>query len=203
MTATALRSLFGALKARRRIFVNPIGEVHIASLARSPVLGLDTASRFSLLADLERADHRLLVLLAGVHAMTRADILGTQLDDVNLDAATIVVRGTTRPISPIVGEHAAAWLGARTERWPFSANPHFFVTKNSALGIGPASTSWFNEAFTHLSATAAELRADRLLVEANESRGDALRLVQLFGISPSSAMRYCAGWQLESETDER
>jgi integrase len=203
MIATALRSLFGALKARRRIFVNLTGDVHIARLPRSPVLGLDTASRLSVLASLERPDHRLVVLLAGVHAMTRADILGAQLDDVNLDAATIVVRGTTRPISPLVGEHAAAWLRARTERWPFSANPHLLVTKHSALGIGPSSTSWFNEAFSHFSTTGAELRADRLLAEANESRGDPLRLVRLFGVSPSCAMRYCAGWQLESETDER
>ncbi|MHB8246458.1 MAG: hypothetical protein ACYDGN_14140 [Acidimicrobiales bacterium] len=203
MTATALRSLFGALKARRRIFVNPIGGVHLARLPRPPVLGLDAASRLSLLASLERADHRLVVLLAGVHAMTRADILGAQLDDVDLAAATIVVRGITRPISPLVGEHAAVWLRARADRWPFSANPHLLVTKRSALGIGRPSTAWFNDAFKNLPVTGAELRADRLLAEANESRGDSLRLVRLFGLSPGCAMGYCAGWQLDSETDGR
>ncbi|MHB1510857.1 MAG: hypothetical protein ACYCST_19360 [Acidimicrobiales bacterium] len=200
MTATALRSLFGALKARRRIFVNPIGAVHLPRSARSPVLGLDAEARLSLLASLERPDHRLVVLLAGVHAMTRADILGTQLDDVDLAAATIVVRGVTRPISPLVGEHAAAWLRARASRWPFSANPHLLITKHSALGLRPSSVGWFNDAFKALPVTAAELREDRLLAEANDSRGDSLRLVRLFGLSPGCAMRYCAGWPLEAES---
>lgn len=132
--------------------------------------------------------------------MTRADILGTQLDDVDLAAATIVVRGVTRPISPLVGEHAAAWLRARASRWPFSANPHLLITKHSALGLRPPSVGWFNDAFKALPVTAAELREDRLLAEANDSRGDSLRLVRLFGLSPGCAMRYCAGWPLEAES---
>jgi hypothetical protein len=40
--------------------------------------------------------------------------------------------------------------------------------------------------------TARDLRADRLLAEAQASGGDPLRLAHLFGISDPTAIRYCA-----------
>jgi hypothetical protein len=40
--------------------------------------------------------------------------------------------------------------------------------------------------------TARDLRADRLLAEAQASGGDPLRLAHLFGISDAAAIGYCA-----------
>lgn len=91
---------------------------------------------------------------------------------------------------PVV-DHVVAWLGVRRQRWPRSANPHLLVTEKSAYGLGSVSTGYFKGVFASLPTTAAGLRADRLLGEAVESGGDALRLVRLFGLSPSAAMRYC------------
>ena len=43
-----------------------------------------------------------------------------------------------------------------------------------------------------LGITAQDLRADRLLAEAQASGGDPLQLTHLFGISDPTAIRYCA-----------
>lgn len=136
LTAVALRSLFSALKARRRIFVDPARSVRARRLPQTSVLRLDASSRSSLLRTLVRSDHRLVVLLAGVHAMTRADIIGSKLEEVDLDASTIKVRGTSRPLSPAVEGHVIDWLRVRAECWPRSANPHLLVTGKSAYGVG-------------------------------------------------------------------
>ena len=49
--------------------------------------------------------------------------------------------------------------------------------------------------------TAQDLRADRLLAEAQASGGDPLRLAHLFGISDPTAIRYCA--ELDSTAPPR
>ncbi len=192
MTAVALRSLFKTLKSRRLIFSDPTRALSPGRFPSTPVLGLDPPSRSMLLSSLERADQRLVVLLAGVHALSRADIMGLHLDDIDLDAETIEVRGHRRPLERLVADHAVAWLEIRRQRWPRSANPHLLVTEKSAYGIGPVSTGYFKGVFARLPTTAADLRADRLLAEAVDSGADPLRLVRLFGLSPAAAMRYCA-----------
>jgi len=190
MTAVALRSLFGALKARRLVFADPARAIKPGRFPITPVLGLDDWSRSTLLSRATRADHALVILLAGVHALTRADIVGLTLDDVDLEAATITVRGRRRPLDRLVREHVVSWLEMRRERWPGSANPHLLVTYQSAYGTGPVSTAYFKGVFAGLPTTVAALRADRLLGEAAAGNGDPLRLVNLFGLSPAGAMRY-------------
>lgn len=192
MTAVALRSLFKTLKSRRMIFSDPTTALSPGRFPSTPVLGIDPPSRSMLLSSLERADQRLVVLLAGVHALSRADIMGLRLDDVDLDAETIEVRGHRRPLERLVANHVVAWLEIRRQRWPGSANPHLLVTEKSAYGVGPVSTGYFKAVFVRLPTTAADLRADRLLAEAVDSGADPLRLVRLFGLSPAAAMRYCA-----------
>lgn len=197
-TTVALRSLFGALKDRRLVFVDPTRALGPGRFPQVPVLGLDASSRSSLLSKLDRPDHRLVVLLAGVHALSRADMCTLTLDDVDLDAKTIVVRGTRRPLDRIVEGHVVDWLRIRRDRWPRSANPHLLVSYKSAYGIGPVSVGYFKGVFANLPTTAAGLRADRLLAEANDGGGDPLRLVRLFGLSHAGALRYCTSSELDT-----
>jgi hypothetical protein len=82
-TLVALRSLFKVLKSRRVIFTDPARSVHPGRFPSEPVLGLDPETRRRLLADTRRLDHRLVVLLAGVHALTRADITALRLEEVD------------------------------------------------------------------------------------------------------------------------
>ena len=199
ITAVALRSLFAALKLRRLVFVDPARTVKPGRFPRAPVLGLDDHARTSLLSQLDRVDHRLVVLLAGVHALTRADMLALKLDDLDLDAAVMTVRDARRPLDRLLVDTIVAWLTERRRRWPASANPHLLVTFKSAYGLGPASTGYITKIFKPLPTTAAGLRADRLLDEARASGGDAIRLVRLFGLSPETAVRYCNELDLTTE----
>lgn len=198
ITAVALRSLFAALKARRMVFVDPAQTVKPGRFPRTPVIGLDANARMTLLAALTRADHRVVVLLAGVHALTRADIIALRLDDIDLDAAVITVRGTRRHLDRLLAATILAWLTERQQRWPASANPHLLVSYKSVYGLGPVSTAYVTRVFTQLPTNAAGLRADRLLDEAHACGGDPLRLVGLFGLSDDTAVRYCAEATLDT-----
>lgn len=191
LTAVALRSLFAALKARRMVFSDPARLVQPGGFPTSAVLGLDADTRSSLLARLERADHRLVVLLAGVHALTRAQMIALRLDDVDLDSGVICLANRRLRLDPLVARHVRDWLQARRRRWPASANPHLLVSSKSAYGLGPVSTAYITRIFTDLPTTAAGLRADRLLAEAHAT-GDPLRLARLFALSDDTAVRYCA-----------
>lgn len=198
LTTVALRSLFAALKDRRLVFLDPSRALGPGRFPQVPVLGLDASSRSSLLSTLDRADHRLVVLLAGVHALSRADMCTLTLDDVDLDAKTIVVRGKRRPLDRMVEGHIVDWLRIRRDRWPRSANPHLLVSYKSVFGIQPVSVGYFKAVFANLPTTASGLRADRLLAEANDGGGDPLRLVSLFGLSPAGALRYCTAFELDA-----
>lgn len=187
-TAVALRSLFGTLKARRMIFGDPTRRARPGKYPQRPVLGLDDATRAGLLAGLDRADHRLVIVLAAVHALSRADITALRLDHIDIAARTIVVRGKPRPLDTLTHDQLVAWLRERHQRWPTTANPHLLITTHSALGLSPVSTGYFRA----LPIAVSQLRADRLLAQARDSDGDALTLMHLFGLSDDAAVRYCA-----------
>jgi len=187
LTAVALRSLFGTLKARQMIFADPARGARPGKFPRRPVLGLDEATRAGLLAGFGRADHRLVVLLAGVHALSRADITALRLDHVDIGARTIVVRGQRRRLDRLTRDQFVAWMRERRRRWPATANPHVLVTTRSAYGLAPVSSRYFRT----LPVGVSRLRADRLLAQARDTSGDALTLVRLFGLSGDAAVRYC------------
>jgi integrase len=75
------------------IFADPARGVRPGRFPLRPVLGLDAPARADLLAGATRADHRLLLLLAGVHALSRTEITGLRIDDVDLAARRLRVRG--------------------------------------------------------------------------------------------------------------
>ncbi|MGH9028234.1 MAG: hypothetical protein ACRDV4_01250, partial [Acidimicrobiales bacterium] len=192
MTGTALRSLFRTLKARRAIFADPTARLHPGRGPEQAVLGLEPEVRRHLLDSVERVDHRLVVLLIGVHALTRRQVMHLALSDIGPEAASITVGSTRRILDPLTREHLIAWLTLRERRWPRTGNPYVFVNKHTALGLGHINQSVVTTIFAGLPTTASDLRTDRLVSEAASCGGDALHVARLFGLSPRTAMHYCA-----------
>ena len=64
-----MRSLFSTLKARRVVFANPAAPLTGRRIQPPPVLPLDDSQRARLLGRLHDPAERLIVLLAGVHAL--------------------------------------------------------------------------------------------------------------------------------------
>lgn len=183
----ALRSLFAALKSQRVIFTDPARGVHPGRFPRRPVLGLDPAARGGLLTQANRADHQLVMLLAGVHALTRANIAGLLLTDLDLARRRLNIHRRPIILEDLTHRHLCRWLEVRRGRWPMTANPHLLVTGKSAHDLAPVSSQYFRG----LPIPISRLRADRLLSAAADNNGDPLMLQQLFDIDPDTAIRYC------------
>jgi hypothetical protein len=94
--------------------------------------------------------------------------------------------------SRLTADHLRAWLQARHARWPATANPHLLINRSTGGGTGPVRRSYIQTTVRKVEITARDLRADRLLAEAQASGADPLRLAHLFGISDPTAIRYCA-----------
>ena len=192
LALSAMRSLFGTLKARRVVFANPAAPLTGRRVQPPPVLPLDDGQRAGLLGRLHDPASRLIVLLAGVHALRPGDIRALTLDDVGPASATLLAGGLTRPLDQLTTGQLRVWLQARHDRWPATANPHLLVTSNTAGGTGPVSRGYIQAAVRQLGTTAQALRADRFHSEAEATGGDPLQLARLFGISDPTAIRYCA-----------
>jgi integrase len=192
LVLAAMRSLFAALKARRLLFANPTTGLLGRRATPTPVLGLDPARRAGLLTRLDRPDERLVVLLAGVHALRSAQICALTLDAVDLAAGTLLVDGRTRRLDALTLQQLHAWLGLRRRRWPATANPYLLVNQSTAGGLAPVTRGFVQAALQHVGTTAHQLRVDRLLAEVHATDGDPLKLVQLFGVSDPTAIHYCA-----------
>jgi hypothetical protein len=192
LALSAMRSLFGTLKARRVLFTNPAAPLTGRRIQPPPVLPLDDALRARLLGRLDDPAGRLIVLLAGVHALRPAGIRVLMLDDTGPGAGTLLAGGRARPLDQLTAQHLRAWLQARQARWPATANPHLLINRSTAGGLEPVSRGYIHAAVRRLGITAQDLRADRLLGQAQASGGDPLQLTHLFGVSDPTAIRYCA-----------
>jgi hypothetical protein len=104
----------------------------------------------------------------------------------------LLVSGRVRPLDRLTAGHLRAWLQARHARWPATANPHLLINRSTGGGTGPVGRSYIQAAVRLAGITAQDLRADRLLTEAQASGGDPLQLIHLFGASDPIAIRYCA-----------
>ena len=65
------------------------------------------------------------------------------------------------------------------------------VTVLAVCASGCATRGWVQQVFRRLGLTAGNLRVDRLLAEVHHSGGDPLTLTRLFGLSDTTAIRYC------------
>ncbi|MDX3537370.1 site-specific integrase [Streptomyces sp. MB09-01] len=84
---------------------------------------------------------------------------------------------------------------------PDSSNPHFFVTRNTAVDDSgpPISAGVVQLLFQRVGLPASRLRVDRIVDEARHS-ADPVRLMELFGLSNLSATRYVLSAHPERKT---
>ena len=113
LALSAMRSLFGTLKARRVLFTNPAAPLTGRRVQPPPVLPLDDGLRARLLGRLHDPAERLIVLLAGVHALRPSDICALTLDDADPAAGTLLGR-RPRPAAGPAHRRAPARLAAGT-----------------------------------------------------------------------------------------
>jgi len=79
----------------------------------------DPSLRSTLLDQMDRHDYRLILLLAGVHALTRQQIANLRLDELDLTGNRFHVGGRPRPLDRLTREHLLEWRGHLVRRkWP-------------------------------------------------------------------------------------
>ncbi|MGA5171247.1 MULTISPECIES: hypothetical protein [Streptomyces] len=136
MTATAVRSLFKALKQERVIFRDPARGLPVGWTA-----GVPQAVPSDLLAELldqvKTPFGRLVVALAAAHALPSRETRRLRIADLSLAHGTLHVRrGLMRHtlyLEEFTHRLAAEWLAYRHHRWPTSTNPHLLVSRRTAL----------------------------------------------------------------------
>jgi hypothetical protein len=197
-----IRSLFSALKTQRVVFTNPAAGVQLHREPPPPAFSLDPTRRVGLLEQADRPDARLIVLLAGVHALRSHQIRVLTLDQVQLAAGTLQVGAQTRRLDRLTRNELRTWLEHRRARWPASANPYLLVNQSTAGGTAPVNRAHVHEVLHRLGLTAEDLRVDRLLAEVHATDGDPLKLTRLFAITEPTAIRYCRELSPLDQPDE-
>ncbi|MFD6913554.1 site-specific integrase [Streptomyces virginiae] len=167
----ALRSLFRALKREKLIFRDPTRKITLTT-ARALPRPLTDDQLAGAVDRLPFIRDQLSLALAAVHALSVHDQRGLRLDDLTQHLIT-------------------RWLAERHRRWPASTNPHLLVTaQTSADDTHPkVNPQAINKPLGRIGLQASRLRTDRILDEAKHT-ADPVRLIQLFGLSPTTAMRY-------------
>jgi len=96
--------------------------------------------RAGLLGRLHDPAERLIVRLAGVHALRPRDTCALALADADHPAAgTVLAGGRVWPLDRLTAGHLRAWLQARHARWPATANPHLLINRSTGGGVRPVS----------------------------------------------------------------
>jgi hypothetical protein len=184
LTGVALRSIFGILRARRLIFVNPTARIPTGAPQRRQPVPLDVELVKAALHSPDPARAALAALVA-FYALRCDQLRALRLTDLHdrrlhLDARSV-------PIPPPVQQRLAAHLDHRTRRWPNTANPHLFVNQRTAAQTGPVGRRWIR---LTLQLPPRALREDRILDEAHARPGDARRLCDLFDMTVHTAERF-------------
>jgi hypothetical protein len=211
--ATALRSLFRALKHERLIFRDPTRGLRQPTptgqrlIFRDPTRGLrqptptglpqplPTDRLHGLLDRTSGPMAKLTVALVAIHALTPAALRRALLVDLDPTRGRMTVRLITGPHTLYLHEltHALAldWLRERQRRWPATTNPHLLLTQQTAsMPTGPpVSTTAVYAIFNTAGIHATQLRRDRILDEARAT-ADPVHLMRVFGIAVETAMRY-------------
>lgn len=191
--ACAVRDLFRTLKSQRLVFTNPTHRLHVGR----PNLKTPSALDPDALRQLGRASThnpalRVAIALAGVQALTPAQIRRLTLEDIDLPNRRIRLNDTARTLDAFTTEAITTYLTYRHARWPHTSNPHLLLTRRSAHDHTPPSGSWLKDLFHGLPITVGQLRVDRLLDEARSTGGDPLHLTAMFGLTAQTGLRYAA-----------
>jgi len=190
----ALRSLFQALKQERLVFRDPTRGIALAKAERLPA-PLPSDRLRGLLEEADGAMARLVVGLVAIHALRNVELIGLRLDDLDLARGRLTVhRGTSRHavyLDELTHSLAVAWLRERQRRWPCTSNPYLLVSQQTAVDPSHPRVALLviGRCFQPLGVSPSQLRADRILDEARHT-ADPVRLMRVFGISDTTAMKY-------------
>jgi hypothetical protein len=181
---TALRSLFGLLKAHKRVFVNPTIGAHIGQVGQTMPMPMDI-DRIRQALDSPDPAAAAAVALVVFHALTSMQIRNLLLTDLRDGRLRLGERDI--PLAEPVRQRVAAYLDHRGRRWPESLNPHLFINRRNAPRLNRVGPN-----FPWLAAgiRPQALREDRILAEIHATGGDIRRLCDLFGLSVAGATRY-------------
>ncbi|WP_327342211.1 hypothetical protein [Streptomyces europaeiscabiei] len=192
---TALRSFFRALKRERLVFRDPARTISLAS-TRSVPTALPSDRIAGLLDRLDDPRDRLMVALVAIYALLPGQLVHLRRTDLDRSKGRLRLRRAGRLdhviyLDSFTLQLVTAWELQRHRRWPDSSNPHFFVTRNTAVDDSgpPISTGVVQQLFQRVGLPAGRLRVDRIVDEARHS-ADPVRLMALFGLSNLSATRY-------------
>ena len=179
-----LRSLFKVLKGRKLVFLNPTRGMALTPVNTTIPLPLDSGAIRRALDSPDPAV-ALAVALVAFHALSAAQLTRLQLTDIVDGRLTLGERDI--PLAGPVRVRLGAWLTHRNQTWPYSINPHLFVSRVSAPRLVPVGKQ-FPWKGTDLRPQA--LREDRILQEIHANGGDVRQICDLFGLTVSGAMRY-------------
>lgn len=134
--ATALRSLFRALKRERVIFRNPARDLPVGDIKGIPK-SIPSDILMGLLDQATTPLGRLVVAFAAIHALPGKEIRTLRTTGLDLSRGTLEVRrGLLRHtlyLEELTHQLAVDWTAYRHQRWPASANPHLLVSQKTAV----------------------------------------------------------------------
>lgn len=183
-TEQGLRSLFGVLKARRAVFIDPTRGVPYTNSNNTIPLPLDTEAIRAALASPDPAS-ALAVALVAFHALATRQVRSLKLTDI-IDGR-LTIDGRTIPLAAPVLPRLAAWLDYRARTWPATANPHLLVNRRTAPRLTEVSRRF---PWKQVGLRPQTLREDRILDEVRGTGGDPHQICHLFGLSVEAALRY-------------
>lgn len=179
-----LRSIFGLLKARKLVFVNPTSRIPAGHPTRRIPLPTPV-DRIRAALTSEDVTQAVIAALVAFHALAPHQVRDLTLTDVR--DGYLHLDGRIIPLADPVRVRLRAYLDYRATRWPATANPHLIIHYNSATHRGPVQADWLTR---RLGISAQALREDRILHELHATGGDVRRLCDLFGLSIGGAERY-------------
>lgn len=189
-TLVALRSLFASCKKTGMIFRDPTSRIKAGQREHGLIQPLQAEQIQQVIAAATRPADPLIIALAAIHAARPGAIRALQLRDIDLGDRRLTIAGHTRPLDELTRQTILSWLDYRRARWPGTANPHLLINQRTGMETGPASGHWIKSTFQGQHATLERLRVDRQLDEALTRGPDPLHLASVFGLDPTTAIRY-------------
>lgn len=179
-----LRSIFSTLKAHTVIFTNPMARISVGNFTRRIPMPIDHDKLRDALnsPNPARAALSALVIFHGLRPDELRDLMLTDVRDSRLHLDNRVVL-----LAEPVKQRLNAYLAHRRQRWPHTANAHFFVHDHSAHATEAVQMWWVNR---RLGMPARALRQHRIVDEVHATAGDLRRICDLFGVSIGTAEFY-------------
>ncbi|MGW5097292.1 hypothetical protein ACWEQ1_24160 [Streptomyces nodosus] len=161
--ASALRSLFGTLKAERLIFSNPMHGIKGGRIPTTIPASLTTEEVEEIAqAALQDPDLRVVVALSGIHALAALQIRTLLLDQVDLAECRLDPESLNRPLDEYTAKAITDYLDHRRGRWPDSTNPHLLISRNTATTTTAVGAFWLGKLVKLLPVGLDRLRQDRI-----------------------------------------